>query len=105
MPDIRSGLEALKAMDHQSLEIDMVITDVVMPKMGGVELVEALRSRKCQLPVLFISGYPGDKHLDNSGFIPKKTFLQKPFKPRIFLQKIREIIDGAHLTGEISPSE
>ena len=55
------GREALAAYDAHVDEVRLVLTDVVMPEMGGPELVEALRERDCDIPVVFMTGYAPDE--------------------------------------------
>jgi len=73
------GLEAIDVLQHSERPIDLIITDVVMPRMGGIEFVKKAREILPAVPVLYISGYapdfPRDKLLD-----PKVDFLSKPFE-------------------------
>src|SRR5258708_39000922 len=55
-----NGEEALKICEEHAGKIDLVITDVVMPKIGGRELVENLKKRCCGMKVLYVSGYTDD---------------------------------------------
>ncbi|MEN9933643.1 MAG: hypothetical protein RLZZ387_222 [Chloroflexota bacterium] len=89
-----NGLEALAALERQpGLRIDLLLTDVVMPHMGGPELVAVLAARIPGLRVVFMSGYadrPAELHLpDGSGTI----FLPKPFTPAAVAQVVREALD------------
>ncbi len=87
----RDGEEALTlALDHAD-EIDLVMTDVVMPKMGGTELAEALGERFPALPVLYTSGYVVDG-LIRHGVLAGASFIQKPFSLDALQQKLREVI-------------
>jgi len=88
-----NGREALQLCADRKGPIDLLITDVMMPEMGGTELVERLRLLRPVLKVLFTSGYPDLEHngtLNNSGV----NFIQKPFSPRILANKVREILDS-----------
>jgi PAS domain S-box-containing protein len=69
------GVEALAVADGRLDDLDLVVTDVAMPRLGGRELVAKLRQRRPDLPVLFISGYTPDP-LDEDA---QTRFLQKPF--------------------------
>ena len=66
--------------------IHLLITDVVMPRMGGLELVRVFRLCHPEAAVLFISGYSGDT-LDHDAL-----FLQKPFAPATLLGRITEVL-------------
>jgi two-component system cell cycle sensor histidine kinase/response regulator CckA len=68
------GVQAL-ALAQQADRIDMVVTDVHMPKMDGIELGAKLRESYPNLPILYVSGYP----LDESELVPHSDVLQKPF--------------------------
>ncbi|CAN5475488.1 hypothetical protein BH09GEM1_BH09GEM1_29060 [soil metagenome] len=82
-------------------EIDMVLTDVMMPGMLGPALVRELRRDRPNLPVLFMSGHTDE--IVRDGLIdPATPFLPKPFTPAQLAQKVREVLDGAGggATGE-----
>lgn len=91
------GVEALKAAeDLGSKPIDLLVTDVVMPHMGGKELAEKLAAKRPDLKVLFTSGYT-DNAIVHFGVLDEGVvFLHKPFTPNILLNKINEILSKAH---------
>ena len=78
----------------ESNEIDMVVTDVMMPGMIGPVLVRNLRQNRPDLPVLFMSGHT-DEILREGLIDPSTPFLPKPFTPVQLAQKVREVLDGA----------
>ena len=86
--EARNGQEAVKLFDTHGEEIDMLLTDVRMPYMGGAELAHHLRGRRRTLKLLCISGYPG--HLDAD---LAADFLAKPFSRDDLLKKVREVLD------------
>ncbi len=88
-----NGEEALRVASAHGLEhIDLVLTDVVMPVMGGTELVQRLRARRADLRVLFMSGYTGTAGVDR--FLDADSgFLQKPFTLDVLTHKVREVLD------------
>lgn len=88
-----NGVEALKICRENKLEIDLAITDVVMPKMGGHMLSDELAKIYPHLKVLFISGYVGDKTLLGNKIIPDKNFVPKPIAPDILASRVRQILD------------
>ena len=88
-----NGLEAEMKFRATSKNIDLVITDVLMPDMGGNDLVHTLRNERPHIPAIFISGYPRDLTSEELLGMPHTDFLQKPFKPQILAQKVRELLD------------
>lgn len=76
-------------------EIDLVVTDLVMPKLGGVDMVEALRGRRTTLPVLLMSGYSATGVSSELLDAPATAFLEKPFNARTLLAAVRTLLDGA----------
>ena len=86
--EARNGQEALKMFDQHGETIDLLLTDMRMPYMGGAELARQLRARRRTLKLLCISGYAGANEFEFSG-----DFLAKPFSRDELLAKIREILD------------
>ena len=86
--EARNGREAMKIFDQHGETIDMLLTDMRMPYMGGAELAHHLRGRRRNLKLLCISGYPGT--LDAELAI---DFLAKPFSRDDLLKKVREVLD------------
>jgi CheY-like chemotaxis protein len=86
--EARNGQEALKLFDHHGDEIDLLLTDLRMPYMGGAELAQHLRARRKSLKLIAISGYAGptEHELD-------ADFLAKPFSREDLLAKVREVLD------------
>jgi two-component system cell cycle sensor histidine kinase/response regulator CckA len=86
----RDGRDALQAASAEPA--DLLISDLVMPGMGGMELAARLRDRYPNLRVLFMSGYPYE-HLDQK---PRpeleEHFLQKPFSPGTLVKAVRELL-------------
>jgi len=90
-----NGLEALAVADHQSGKIDVVVTDIVMPRMGGPELVEKLRQERADIRVIFMSGYTEAAALENAKIGPDAILLNKPFSTEVLARKISEIRQGS----------
>jgi two-component system cell cycle sensor histidine kinase/response regulator CckA len=65
--------------------------------MGGKELNEALRSLRPDLPLLFMSGYPGQEVAERGLLDPAASFIQKPFSPQELAQRVRGMLDGRTL--------
>ena len=86
--EARNGQEALKVFDQHGETIDLLLTDMRMPYMGGAELARQLRARRQTLKLLCISGYAGGSDLEFS-----EEFLAKPFSRDELLKKVREVLD------------
>lgn len=91
--EARNGLEALKICDNESCEFDLLMTDVVMPQMGGRELADKLRVKLPHMRILFTSGYTDDVILHHSLIETNANFIQKPFTFDDLAIKIRELLD------------
>lgn len=82
------------AVANTERPIQLVVTDVVMPRMSGPEMAESLLASHPGMRVLFISGY-SDEAIEQHGVLePGTHFLQKPFTAPIVLQKVREVIEA-----------
>jgi len=90
-----NGEEAERIAQQHGLErIDLLITDVVMPRMGGKELYQRLSLVKPGLKVLYISGYT-DNSIVHNGILDEGTqFLQKPFNQLALLKKVRRVLES-----------
>jgi PAS domain S-box-containing protein len=89
-----NGEEALAISSARKGQIHLLVSDVVMPRLGGQDLANQLRRDNPELDVLFMSGYTNNS-LAHSGTMPSGTwFLQKPFTPDILLRKVREVLNS-----------
>ena len=88
-----NGEEGLQICAQQAGEIDLLLTDVVMPGMNGPELAEYVTSMKDGIKVLYMSGY-ADRAISHNGLVKEEIqFLQKPFTPDELLRKTRASLD------------
>jgi PAS domain S-box-containing protein len=87
--------EALRRVEEAGRGIDLLITDVVMPRMGGPELARALARLRPELKVLFMSGYPGHEKLGQGQDGLWRAFLAKPFTPDELALKVRTVLEAA----------
>jgi CheY-like chemotaxis protein len=88
------GLEAQEIAESYVAPIDVLLSDVVMPRVGGRELAERLTAARPGLRVLFVSGYTDDAVVRQGIQHEEVNFLQKPFSPAALTRKIREVLDG-----------
>jgi two-component system, cell cycle sensor histidine kinase and response regulator CckA len=89
-----NGQEALQvARGHQGSPLRLVITDVIMPQMGGKVMAEWLKSSYPDLKILFTSGYTDDAIAHHGVLEPGVEFLPKPYTPERLARKVREILD------------
>lgn len=89
-----NGDEAIAiARENIQGKIHLLLTDVVMPHMGGRELVKRMKTLHSGIRVLFISGYTDHAITHHAGLKPGTPFLQKPFSPTALAKKVREVLD------------
>ena len=88
----RDGAEALAVAESHSGVIDLLLTDVIMPKMSGWVLAERLRAARPQMKVLFVSGQVDD-HIDAAALAGEGTaFLPKPYTADELLEQVRVLL-------------
>ena len=82
--------------------IDLLLTDVVLPGMGGAELARRIQRDRAELPVLFMSGYTAGSIEQQKAVDPRLPLIQKPFDAQALLRKVRELLDQSpsDTTGE-----
>jgi two-component system, cell cycle sensor histidine kinase and response regulator CckA len=88
-----SGEEALRLARGNPEQIDLLLTDALMPGMSGCELAEILLARDPGLKVLFLSGHTGDTVVRHSAVHTGVAFLQKPFTVDALSKKLRKVLD------------
>ena len=95
------GHDALGVAARHAGRIDLVLTDVVMPHMGGPELVMSLRARIPAVKALFMSGYTDDAMVRHGLLMADVAFIQKPYTPLALARKIRDVLDDVPEAGTI----
>ena len=87
------GQDAVEQFTKHHNELDLTILDVIMPKMGGIEVCRMIFELSLDARVLFVSGYMADSALDDFLLNERCAFLSKPIKPGEFLATVREMLD------------
>ncbi len=87
------GMEALRRGAEHEGAIDLLVTDIVMQGMSGLQLAEKLVAERPGIRVLYMSGYPEDS-IAEIGQLDRRFFLQKPFPPVQFLRAVRAALDS-----------
>lgn len=90
-----NGEEALRVVNtHAGENIHLLLTDLVMPQMGGKDLAERLKTLRPNTKVLLTSGYSSDLSFQNGELGEKVSFIQKPFMPADLVSKVQEVLAG-----------
>ncbi len=88
-----NGVDALRVLaEHAGESIDLLVTDVVMPEMGGTELAVQMRSRWPRTKILFCSGYTEDAITRDGLLQPGTSFMQKPYNVATLAGRVREVL-------------
>jgi YesN/AraC family two-component response regulator len=86
------GEEALHISGEYGGVIDMLLTDVVLPRFSGLALAEQLLDRRPSVKVLFMSGHTDHTIVHHGVLVSSTSFLQKPFSSELLARKIREVL-------------
>ena len=92
--EARTGEDAYLMCHKHEKPVDLVLTDVIMPNMGGAELVEKLRELWQDFKVLYMSGYTANTIAHRCVLDQDEPYLQKPFRPIDIAWKVRRVLDG-----------
>jgi two-component system cell cycle sensor histidine kinase/response regulator CckA len=97
--DVPSGAEAVATLDAAGSDIDLVLSDVIVPDMGTVQLEEQILERRPGLPILYMSGYARDEVVGR-GLVPAdRPFIQKPFTGAELVDAVGRRLDSAAARG------
>src|SRR6185437_5821093 len=92
--EANNGGEALLIMEQHGATIDLLLTDVVMPRMTGPQLALRLRALRPDLPAVYMSGYAEDRVIEPGALGANDAFVQKPVGPEELLRHVRSAIDA-----------
>ena len=90
--EAKHGRDALTLLSERKGPVDLIITDLVMPEMGGAELIAQVRAARPSQPVIFVSGYSQDVARAR-GAAQDAPFLQKPFTMDVMVRAVRDTLD------------
>ena len=92
--DAENGEDALRVSKEHEGPIHLLLTDVIMPKMGGKKLAERLQPLYPRMKVIYMSGYTDNTIIRHGVLAPKLNFIQKPFTPEGLARKVRKAIES-----------
>jgi len=95
-----NGMEAIRRAKEFDGAIQLMVTDVVMPHMGGAKLASKLAQLRPDMRIIFVSGYAESTVLRHGAIDVTTRFLQKPFSLKSLARKIRSVLDAAPSTSE-----
>lgn len=99
------GESALRLSRSHRGPIDLLLTDAVMPGMGGSELAREITAERPATRILYMSGYTDDAVVRHGHLDSHAAFIQKPFASHALAQKVREVLDGTPAAVTVQPAE
>ncbi len=90
------GLETVNRFTRHAEEISLLLIDLKMPRLNGIEAVLRIRHINPNLPVLFMSGYPRDEVMERFGEEQHTGFISKPFQNRELIAAVRDVMEARH---------
>lgn len=90
--EARDGPEAIRLAEHKQDDVRLLIIDVVLPSMGGPEVVERLLVSRPEMSILYFSGYPRDAMPAGRRLAPNHPLLEKPFTPEELRSKVKDAL-------------
>ena len=91
--EARGADEALQVVRQESGKIDLVLTDMVMPRMSGPELADRLAILHPSIRILYMSGHVDDPTVMEATGKGSRSFIQKPFSGSVLARKVQEVLD------------
>lgn len=93
--EARDSREALEVHRSHAGRIDLLITDLVMPDLNGIELARQIRPQRPEMKVLYMSGYMADAEVEMEVWDARADFLPKPFTPDALVEKVLDLLQPA----------
>jgi len=90
--EAKSGDEAVRMLQRAAQRIDGVLTDLAMPGLGGRQLGETISRCWPRVRVIYMSGFPAKRMVDDGALDPNAQFVQKPFTAEQLTRKVREVL-------------
>jgi len=97
------GMEALELSRTYEGHIDLLLTDIVMPRMRGTELAKRVAKQRPRTGIILLSGY-AEEVLSHIKSVSRVLLLEKPFTMKMLLQKVRQVLDGMEKTAQLLPA-
>jgi len=97
-----NGDEAIRVFEEQGRQISLVVLDMVMPRIGGLEAARRMRQMNQRLPVIFTTGYSSENEALTEVIQSGGAVLQKPFDPKKLARRVRELLDAPMEKSEVS---
>ena len=91
---VEDGAEALELFQKAPKAFDLLITDLTMPKLSGVQLAAAIRRLRSDIPILLTTGYPGQEDSEDVEALNARAILTKPVSVRKLSQSVRDALDA-----------
>ena len=90
-----NGEEAIRTFENHVNEISLVVVDMVMPRIGGLEAAKRMKQIRPELPVIFTTGYSSDNEALTKVIEEGGVVVEKPFDPRKLARRVRELLDAS----------
>jgi two-component system cell cycle sensor histidine kinase/response regulator CckA len=95
-----NGEEAIRMFEERSSEINLVVLDMVMPRVGGLDAAKRMRQIRPELPVIFTTGYSSENEALSRVIEAGGAVVEKPFDPRRLARRVRELLDTSLVQSE-----